>query len=64
MAKKTIQRSQSEDFKIMEDGKVVCTIRIKASGVSLKSKGKHTWKNISVEQSEDLAHEHGTDQKK
>ncbi|SER56822.1 hypothetical protein SAMN05216548_1268 [Faunimonas pinastri] len=64
MGKKTIQRAQSEDFEILEDGKKIGTVRVKASGLLWSPKGKHSWFRVSVEQFAEFAEESGTPQKK
>lgn len=52
MAKKSIKRSVSEDFVIMEEGNgKVGTIRIKPSGILWKPKGKSAkWFSVTVEE--------------
>ena len=64
MAKKTIKRSQSEDFEIVEDDGKVGTVRIKPSGILWKAKGKHKWIGVTVEQFAAFAEENGKEQEK
>ncbi len=64
MAKKIFKRAVSEDFDIVEDSKVVGSIRLKPSGILWKAKGKHSWKGVSVEQFADFADASGKDQMK
>lgn len=63
MAKK-LHRPEFEDFEIRDGGAVVGMIRVKASGLSWKPKGKHEWRRVTVEQFAKFAEEHGTKQKK
>jgi len=62
MAKKEFQRAVSEDFKVIEGGKVVGQLRVKPSGVLWKAKGKQKWKGVSVEAFAAFAEENGKDQ--
>ena len=57
--KKTIKRSQSEDFEIFEAGGKVGTVRVKPSGISWKPKGKQKWLNVSVEEFAEFAESSG-----
>lgn len=62
MARKTIQRAQSEDLSIMEDGVKIGTIRIKPSGILWKPKGKRNWFGLTLDKFGALAEEHGRKQ--
>ena len=69
MAKKTVRRAEFEDFDIMEpnaNGKesVVGTVRVKPSGILWRSKGKHTFFGVSVEQFAEFAEQNGKKQVK
>ena len=64
MAKKEFRRAKSEDFEIVEDGAVVGTLRVKASGLLWRAKGKHNWKGVTVEQFAEFAEHNGKVQKK
>ena len=62
MARKTIQRAQSEDLTIMEEGTKIGTIRIKPSGILWKPKGKRYWFGLTLDKFASLAEEHGRHQ--
>jgi hypothetical protein len=64
VARKTIQRAQSEDFAIMDDGKKVGEVRIKASGLLWKAKGKQSWFGVTIEQFANFAETNGKEQDK
>jgi hypothetical protein len=64
MAKKSIRRSQSEDFEIVENNRKVGTVRIKPSGILWKPKGKQKWFGISVEDFSNFAEKQGKEQSK
>ena len=61
---KQLQRPEYEDFEIRDGGKVVGSIRVKASGILWRPKGKHSWYRLSIEQFAAYAEEHGTQQEK
>jgi hypothetical protein len=69
MAKKTMRRSEFEDFDIMEPnaaGKesVVGTVRVKPSGILWRAKGKHQFFGVTVEQFAEFAERSGKKQAK
>ncbi len=55
MARKSIGWVGYEDFKILEDGATVGTIRINPSGIRWKPKGKHSWLKVTIEEFAELA---------
>jgi hypothetical protein len=54
----------SQDYKIVEDDKVVGTIRIKPSTLMWKAKSARSWKGVTVEAFGTWAEKHGTDMAK
>jgi hypothetical protein len=61
---KSFEPKEFEDFKIMDEGKVVGAIRIKPSGIAWAPKGSHRWHRVSLEAFGEFALKHGTEQKK
>jgi hypothetical protein len=61
---KQLSRPEFEDFEIKDGGAVVGWVRIKASGILWKPKGKHSWHRVSIEDFSAYAEEHGTKQDK
>jgi hypothetical protein len=53
-----------EDFKILDDGRVVGEVRIKPSGIAWAPKGSHKWHRVSLEAFAEFAIKNGTEQKK
>ena len=61
---KQLTRPEFEDFEIRDAGKVVGWVRVKASGILWKPKGKHSWHRITIEEFAAHAEKPGTKQKK
>jgi hypothetical protein len=50
MAKKTVGWVGFDDFQIYDGDSKIGTLRVKASGILWKPKGRHTWLKVSIEQ--------------
>jgi len=61
---KSLTRPEYEDFEIRDGGKVVGWVRVKASGLLWKPKGKHSWYRVGIEEFAAHAEKHGTKQAK
>jgi hypothetical protein len=55
---------ESQDFKIVENGKVVGTVRIKPSAIMWKGKGAQSWRGATPEEFGEFAQENGKTMKK
>lgn len=63
MAKKSFDVPKYSDFKVMEDGKTVGTIRVKPTGILWAAKNeKKKWRALTIEQFGSLAEKHGKKQ--
>jgi hypothetical protein len=55
---------ESQDFTIIEDGKVLGTVRVKPSAIMWKAKGAHNWKGVTPEKFGQFAESKGKTMKK
>ena len=61
---KTLLRPKFEDFEIHDAGAVVGSVRVKASGILWKPKGKQSWYGVTIERFAAYAENEGKKQKK
>jgi hypothetical protein len=61
---KQFRAPTSQDYTIIEDKKIVGTVRIKPSTIMWKAKSQQVWKGVSVEAFAAFAGKKGKDMKK
>jgi hypothetical protein len=54
----------SSDFEIIENGKTVCWIRVRPSGILWSQKGGHSWQRVTIERFAAFARKKGEKVKK